>query len=273
MTSDLRADSGLPDFVNPPVDEVALSIQFPTVKGLAVPHYGLLFHRIREDYPRFEVQPPIANVVENLASRSKGGRAGIQLLTEPQVRCWFMDRSENYLIQVQNDRFVCNWRKVRGDEAYPRYPLLRERLEKEWARFCTFLADEGFTEPQVNQCEVTYVNHIEYDKGWHGFGELGKVIESYSIPSASRFLPVPEQVSMQVAYRIEDRGRLHVSFKPVIRGMDAKEVLQLTLTARGAPSSSSTESALAWLDLGRKWVVRGFADFTNNNMHKIWEKK
>jgi uncharacterized protein (TIGR04255 family) len=193
----------------------------------------------------------------------------------PAIRSWYLDQSGNRLIQVQHDRFVINWRKVSGTEAYPRYPVLRERLQVEWGRFCDFLKDEGLERPRVNQCEVLYVNNIDYEKGWSSYGELDKVIAALATPKPkNRFLPHPERVSMEVTYRLEDSaGRLHVAFVPVIRTRDASEVLQMTLTARGAPKSPSDEDVFAWLDLGRKWVVRGFADFTTEQMHRIWGKQ
>jgi uncharacterized protein (TIGR04255 family) len=176
------------------------------------------------------------------------------------------------LIQLQHDRFVHNWRKVTGTETYPRYPAVREELHQQWTRFCDFLRDEKLERPKINQCEVTYVNHFEYGQGWKGYGELDRVIEALATPKPkNRFLPDPERVGMQVTYRLEnDAGRLHVSFEPVIRARDGQEVLQMNLTARGAPRASDDDAALAWLDLGRKWVVRGFADFTTETMHKVW---
>jgi hypothetical protein len=69
---------------------------------------------------------------------------------------------------------------------------------------------------------------------------------------------------------LDNQGRLYVSIQPVIRARDALEVLQLNLTARGAPASSKTEDVFKWLDLGRQWIVEGFTDFTTNEMHKLW---
>jgi uncharacterized protein (TIGR04255 family) len=269
-------DSGLPDFMQPPVDEVALSLQFSPIPGFGIAHFGLFWDRIRGNYPRFETKPPIANVTESVGSGTHlGQQIGISLVTTPQIRCWYLEQGGSRLVQVQNDHFVHNWRKVTGTEAYPRYPALREHFAREWERFCDFLRDEKLERPKTNQCEVTYVNNIEYDKGWKNYGELDKVIAAIATPkSKNRFLPNPERVGMQVTYRLEENaGRLHVSFSPVIRGRDGKEVLQMTLTARGAPRSSSDEDVFAWLDLGRKWVVRGFADFTTETMHKIWGRQ
>ena len=67
-----------------------------------------------------------------------------------------------------------------------------------------------------------------------------------------------------------NQGRMYVSLEPVLRARDAKEVLQLNLTVRGAPSSSDEAVVLQWLDVGRQWVVEGFTDFTTDAMHKLW---
>lgn len=276
MASSATTNSGLPDFAQPPVDETALSLQFAPIPGFNIPHFGLYWQRVRDQFPHVETHGPIANITEQFGPTSPAGRQlGLAFMREPDLRCWYLDQSRTRLIQVQRDRFVHNWRKITGTEQYPRYPFLRASLETEWGRFCEFLKDEKLERPKINQCEVTYVNNIEYEKGWHGYGELDRVIASLATPrSKNRFLPVPERVGMQVTYCFDgDAGRLHVVFSPVIRGRDGKEVLQMTLTARGAPKSPSEEDVFAWLDLGRKWVVRGFADFTTSEMHEVWEKQ
>jgi uncharacterized protein (TIGR04255 family) len=258
------------------VDEVALSLQFPPIQGFNIPHFGLFWDRVRRDYPRFEVQQPVTNVTEHFGPGALPARhLAFAFLELPDIRCWYLDESGNRLVQVQRDRFVHNWRKQTGNEPYPRYPELRDRLAHEWSRFCDFLRSEKLNAPQINQCEVVYVNNIEYGTGWDGYGELDRVIAALSTPKAkNKFLPTPERIVMNVTYPIEiNAGRLYVSFNPVVRTRDGKEVLQMTLTARGAPKSSSEEDVFAWLDNGRKWVVRGFADFTTDTMHKVWGKQ
>ncbi len=252
-----------------------MSLQFASIPGFSIPHFGLYWERVRDEYPRFEVQPPIANVTEQFEPATLARQIGVQILATPEIRCWYLDQSGNRLIQVQRNRFVHNWRKVNGTETYPRYPVIREHLKSQWERFCVFLQDEKLQRPKINQCEVLYVNNIEYGKGWNGFGELDKVIATLTTQKPKNgFLPHPERVSMQVTYRLEeDAGRLYVEFVPVIRARDGQEVLQMTLTARGAPRSSSDEDVFAWLDLGRKWIVRGFADFTTETMHSVWGRQ
>jgi uncharacterized protein (TIGR04255 family) len=265
------SSTSLPDFESPPVDETFLSIQFQPV-AIQVPHYGIYWQQSRDRYPNYQVQPPVPSVIESNTPRMTG-HIGLEFMSVPDFRFWMLDRTGNRLIQIQKDRFIHNWRRVVGDEPYPRYPSLRGTMEDEWGRFCKFLDEEQIGQPQVNQCEVTYINHLEYDKGWKGYGNLNTVLRCWS-GAGSNFLPETESVTVHARYRLRDKsGRLHISAEPVIRVRDGKEVLQLTLVARGAPKSSSHADVFAWLDMGREWVVRGFADFTTDQLQKMWGRK
>lgn len=265
----------LPDFDEPPVTETVLGVQFNPLKNFSILHYGLYWDKIRADYPRSELQPPLTHVVEQFEAKAK---LEPQLLVEfgaaPEMRCWFIDRSETRLIQVQKDRFVHNWRKVKGDEVYPRYASLKPKFKVEWQRFCQFLDEQKLGTSDVNQCEVTYVNDIEISKGLKSYGEVNKVIASWSGESSGEFLPLPETVRLNTTYVMpEKRGRLHIVLQPAIRRRDAKEILQLNLTARGRPASSRLEDIWEWFDIGHEWIVRGFTDFTTKEMHKVWRRK
>ena len=266
--------STLPDFDNPPVNETALSIQFAPLEKFAIPYYGMYWARIRRDFGRFEIQPPLPNVTEQFGDSNRLPNFAVQFIAHPDVRAWFLNESGTQLLQVQCDRFIHNWRQLTGEEKYPRYPAIKVTLQNEWVRFCEFLRSEELGTPQVNQCEVTYVNHIDYNKGWRDYSELNKVIASWSGNSSGTFLTAPEKVNMETHYLLpNDLGRLHIAVAPVIRARDLREVLQITVTARGAPSDSTDKGVFHWLDLGREWVVKGFADFTSNSMHRIWGRK
>jgi uncharacterized protein (TIGR04255 family) len=178
------------------------------------------------------------------------------------------------LIQVQADRFVFNWRKVAGTEQYRRYEYTKPAFQREWERFCVFLKSNAIDAPNVRQCEVIYVNHIEKGNGWETFGDLSAVLPCWAGGSTDGFLPVPENVELQASYPLpQSRGRLHVTVQRGIRHVDAKEILQLTLTARGKPASSDIQDILGWFDLGHEWIVKGFADFTSKAMHSLWKRK
>jgi len=265
----------LPDFDDPPVIETLLGVQFAPLASLSTQHFGLYWAKIRTSYPSCETKSPLSPAIEEFGVQPRtGAKLGIEVISEPNVRCWFIDESSTRLIQVQRDRFIQNWRRTKADDVYPRYKSLKPDFLIEWQRFCEFLEQERLGIPDVNQCEVTYVNHIELGKGWHSYGEVHKVISNWSGGPSGDFLPEPEMVRLNTIFLMPDkRGRLHVIMQPAIRQLDGKEVLQLNLTARGRPKSSTLDDILGWFDLGHEWIVRGFTDFTTREMHTVWRRK
>src|SRR2546425_18159 len=106
--------SPLPKYRRPPVVETALGVQFAPLKSFSIPHFGLFWNAIRGDYPKQEMKPPLGNVVEDLAAPPAPDQIHLQLVSEPEARCWFLNAGATELIQLQRDRFVRNWRKVTG---------------------------------------------------------------------------------------------------------------------------------------------------------------
>jgi uncharacterized protein (TIGR04255 family) len=270
-------DQPTPDFHEPPVIETVLGVEFLPLQGWGLPHFGLYWNEIRDGYPSVDEQPALPPTIERFGADA----IGPQSLSIPifggaasSVRCWFIDNTARRLIQLQNGRFIVNWRKVEDADEYPHYPELRARFETEWNRFRGFLVKHQLDEPKVVQCEVTYVNNINSGQGWETFADLPGVIAPWSGHHSGNFLPAEESVALNVRYLMPDnRGRLHVVLNRAIRKTDAQETIQINLTARGAPKTSHTDDVLSWLDLGRDWVVRGFTDFTSERMHKeIWRR-
>jgi uncharacterized protein (TIGR04255 family) len=94
---------------------------------------------------------------------------GIQLQTlnvPPTPRFWFINESGSELIQVQRDRFIKNWRKIGSGDQYPRYEQLRTGFDQDFKQFEDFLKRNQLGAVRVNQCEVTYINHIVAGTGW-----------------------------------------------------------------------------------------------------------
>lgn len=264
----------LPAFENPPVIETVLGVQFAPLESFTIPCFGLYWQRIRGRYPVQETQPALTRILEDFGTRLPvRPPLGIELVSQPEVRCWFIDASSTELIQVQRDRFIRNWRKVGDGDIYPRYERLKPQFEHDWAVFCAFLREFELGSPEVNQCEVTYINHFEIGRELDAYGEAHKVIRLLSSEARSEFLPGPEIVRINTTYMMADKkGRLHVELQPVIRRHDAREMLQLTLTARGRPASSRPKDVLEWFDMGHEWIVRGFTDLTTEAMHRLWRR-
>jgi len=268
----------LPDFEKPPVVEVVLSVQFHPLTEVKAPQLGLLWSEFRSRFPKADQHPPLESVTEKFGIREPAKLNVRFEMGVPVPRCWFLNDSGTELIQVQQDRFVHNWRKVGEEDAYPRYPHIRATFEKELTAFCQFLDRERLGEFTPNQCEVTYVNHIVSGEGWEKHGQVGKVITTWSSQYSDMFLSDPEDVGFVARYAIPDGvgkplGRLHIRIQPAYRIKDEKPIFILELTARGRPDGDGLEGVRRFLDLGRAWVVRGFASITSSSMHRIWGRR
>ena len=212
----------LPDFERPPIIEALLGVEFAPLKGWSIPHYGMFWERIRSDYPKQAVQPPMATVLERQKS---GSGPFFEVVTgTPSVRCWFVDEPETRLVQVQDTRFLHNWRKVSGMEQYPRYgDSIRPIFEEEWKRFVNFLTNERIDSPNVLECEITYVNHFEREREWTDHADLGRIFSFWRPEREQGFLPPPQLGRLQVAYPIaENQGTLFVRLEPGFRNRDAR---------------------------------------------------
>ena len=266
-----------PEYEAPPVVEVVLSLQFKKLPGLQVPQLGGLWQRFRREFPVTEDKPPIQRIKESFEP-PKPAAIQWEIDTEPvPPRCWFKSRDGSEMIQVQQDRFIFNWQRTEEGGDYPRYSHVRERFEQNFAVFLSYAKNLRIGPIEIDQCEVTYVNHLFAGQGWKRHGQIDRIFAFWSGRHSDRFLGEPEDVKAQWRYQIlgDDGapcGRLNASVEPRTKPGDERPLLRFVLTARGAPIGEGPEGALRFFDLGREYVVRGFTSMTSKRMHKIWER-
>lgn len=262
----------LPDFDDPPVIETVLGVSFSPLQGWDLRHYGVLWDRLKEEYPRFQVQPAL-NETEEMPSGVSIASLIVRAvgMTEPPIRAWYIDPSETMLLQVQRDRFLHNWRKVSGSETYPHYEsTIRPHYIREWSAFRDFLQESKIEAPELRGWEVTYVNHFEKGKEWETFGDLHKMLNWFN-PSFKPGLLYPDGVNFEYRIDIGDNAKLSVSFHSAVRQRDKRTVLVMNLTARG--DATSDDTLLSGLDYGRAAIVEAFANTTTPAMHQLWKRR
>jgi uncharacterized protein (TIGR04255 family) len=270
----------LPDFARPPLVEVALSVQFNTLEGLRTPHLGLLWTDFRDRFPKFEEHPPIPPMTEKFGLRPAPAPSfSVDLMNVPPLpRCWFLNEAGTELIQVQQDRFIRNWRKVGTGDEYPRYERIRKSFEEDFSRFVAFVRREKLGEMKPNQCEVTYVDHVIGGEGWARHGQIDEVVTLWAKRKADAFPPEPEDVRFAVRYLIpssegEPLGRLHFELQPGILKAENRPIFVLNFTARGRPETEDIDGVLKFFDLGRDWAGRAFVAVTSERMHEAWGRR
>lgn len=265
----------LPDFGDPPVVETVLSVQFEPLPLVQTAHLGLLWNEYRALFPKTEERPALDPVIEQFPE-SLMARVGLkfQAFENPPVpRIWFSNDRGGEMIQVQNDRFIKNWRKEGEGDQYPHYDeTIRPNFDRDYAIFLAFLQKNQLGIPHVNQCEVTYVNHILAGQGWERYGEIEKIFMFWRSPDVIPPGPA-EDLRLHARFVIPGSegkpvGRLHVAVQPAVRTSDNRPMYVLHLTARG-----QVGEGVDFFDIGREWIVTTFKRLTTSSMHNIWRIK
>ncbi len=259
----MTSEESLPEYKNPPVSEVITGVYFKKIP-FQLPHFGLLWEQFRKDYPRFEEATPLITDVELAGTPDF-----------PMPRVWFVSADQTGVIQVQHSYFLTNWRKVKSNDAYPRYHKVMKQYRDRLERFTKFLESHELPSIEPVQYEMTYVNHIPQGQGWNDLGDIGNVFPDVSWRKETRrFFGVYETVSYATGFSLPNgMGRLRAAIRSARRREDNAPVFTLELTARGKPEAGGEADSWDWYAIAREWIVRGFADLTSEEVQKtIWER-
>jgi len=247
-------------FRKPPVNEVVCGMRFRPPDRLRIPHIGLLWDKFRADYPILQHAPPISSALGEILVDSITGF--------PLPRVWFINPSEDQLIQFQYDRFYFNWRRKKHE--YPRYEHVISNFEAVLNAIKDLFKDYELGEVEPMEYELSYINHIPKGSGWTTIDDLPEIFSDFIWhKTKTRFLPDPENITWTSRFSLsEKRGHLTVSLREAVRKEDTLPVLIFELKVNGFNKENNIRN---WYDLARQWIVRGFTDLTTEKMHKIWE--
>ncbi len=260
--------SDLPDFGSPPLNEVAISVQFDKLDQFRIVHAGPLWDRFRNEGDKVEYLPPIQPVFETFGVQRPGlQQIQLQFADGPELpRMWFVRQNASDLIQFQTDRFVHNWRKAGTGIDYPRYEKIRASFIDELQILETFVSDNELGAIRPNQCELTYVNVIKPTNGEN--------VLTFAPPSSVVDVGDLEDCSVTLRYQMIGRdgmqiGRVVAQTMPLF-DVNGERALQLSITGRGPPAEPTINSVMDFMDAARMAVVKTFARVTSIDMHKIW---
>ena len=273
----LKSSEALPRFGKPPVIETVLGVHFRPSERFTSAHQALLWGRyFRSRFPKVEERTPVDEVREQFGDeRLTPPAARWQVMDRPPApRLWAASEDGQHVIQVQRDALFANWTKTGDSVAYRPYEEKRQEFSQQLSQVEEFFREEEIGEFRPTSWIVNYINHI----GYGGFGELGtavaKTLTVWTNELSDDWLPGTDKISLDFAFPMPDNaGRLNVNLKPVVVLSTKEHALRLDLTARGTLKEADVASALAAIDLGHEWIVRGFASLTRPEMHRLWERR
>lgn len=274
-----RRPRHLPNYSKPPLIEVALSVQFKELTQFRTVHAGLFWEKCKRKFPNFAEHPPINPVFETFGGKPRlSFSPKIELVSGLQVpRYWFLDKSENRLIQIQADRFIHNWRKVQTKDKYPRYEDIKKQFLTEFKKFKRFIKENNLGRVFPNQVEITYVNHITSEKNEGLHKSFGNVFSIWNNRRFSKNVGALEVEQFSSKFVIDGHkggpiGRLHVKAIPAVNSA-GELIIQFELVARGNLEKPTIKAVEEFMDLGREKIIFGFTELTTPKMHERWGRK
>lgn len=280
---DSQLSTTLPKFNKPPVIEVSLSVQFQALQEYSVVHLGLLWQQFRSRFPKTEQHSSLPHTVERRGARNISQHPQFSISSADVVetpRLWMISDSLCELIQVQPDRFIRNWRGYHDKSAkYPSYDSqIRSAFRSDYVEFCSFVEEQGWGKLVVDQCEVTYVNHILGNDVWQQHSHASRVFKVWADHYPSLGGSEPEVVSARVRHELSDEegkflGRLYVDFDSgFLKSQGEPPLFLMKLMARGQPFGDGVDGVMGFLDFGHETIVKSFAELTTARMHEAWER-
>ncbi len=258
-------DIPLPAFDRPPVGEVVFGVGFDPIPNFRLPHLGLYWATVKDQFERCEHAPPLGPI-EEISDPTLGF---------PIPRVWLIHKNQDHLIQLQSNWYFFNWRKMEANPEYPHYKNIKPLFNRNLTHFFKFLVDEGFEQPEPRICELTYINKIPKGEGWEAISDIENVIPDLRWRDrTNRFLPEPKEMSWHTAVNLpEDSGVLTVRLQSASEKPSGQQILRLEISARGIGDDHSMNGVLEWLDLAHEWIVRGFVDLTSREAQiEYWKR-
>jgi len=268
--------SNLPKFDSPPVVETVLSVQFDNLANYSTAHSGWFWKNYLDDsWTSVKEVQRLDDQLELFGNEQQWVLPGkFRRTTSPQAERLHIFRKDNErLIQLQNSRFIYNWKK--GESAYPSYHTILPEFKEKFSQYQKFINESGLGGLKLNQWEVTYVNHIGKGELWNSVSDWKKIFPDFiGATSSVAILPIE---SFQGDWKVligENQGRLHISLKHAkVASEKAPEVIVLQFTARGPINNEDELSLENGLNLGHKSIVETFEAITSKEAHKFWGRR
>lgn len=151
----------LPDFANPPLDEVVLGVHFAPVQSYASVDARDVWALFKVEFPNVQEQVLLQPQFETFGGANLQPSFQFQVGAPPVgSRLWFVSAEENHLLQFQSDRFLTNWRKSPNPQPYPRFEVIAEAFERNLSTLTSHFESYFDYELDINQAEVAYINII-----------------------------------------------------------------------------------------------------------------
>ena len=255
-------------FKNPPINEVVIATYFDApIADFRSEHVGLFWQKIRSDFPVVHQQPPTVSPLQIAPDIGAG-----EFL--PMPRYWFVANDDIYIIQVQKNAFMFNWRR-RGSARYPGFhDNVKPAFDRYYNIFDEFVQTElDSSRLSIGSCELTYINSIESCELWAGPEDTPKVVPSFSIPTPGIDVATTPHFNCNYIYDLDANTRLSVGIRDGTRTQNADTpVLILDIKVVGRPEHGTRSAVARWFQTSHDRIIECFVGVTSPQMQATyWE--
>ena len=242
-------------FNKSPLTEVVCGVEF-YAPGFSSVHFGLYWQAIKERFPTKPVDRPPINEFNSLLSFS----------SQPNLcRVWFKSEKKEELIQVQSNRFYYNWRRQEKTDEYSFDDEIYVNFAREWEVFKKWCLERAEIPLKIVRYELTCVNTIDKDFGWHNSNDHKKV---FSFVSKDLLLE-PDIFNTEMEFKLKnDLGILSVNLNQR-ENLDNNDSLFvfLELTTK---SANTDEDIKTWFEQVHKLTVSTFLALLTEEIKQEW---
>ena len=257
-------------YVNPPVNELIIGLYFgQPIAPLRSEHVGLFWSRVRKEFPTIKQQPelalPLAGPLFSLQLEFAEG-------LYPTPRFWLEFADNSYLIQIQKNAFLLNWR--RGKSTYPHFDTVKSKFDDYYNVFCAFLNDEfGAAVPAIQISELQYSNVVESGEFWRDANDTQNVIPSMVLPAPGISVEGAPDFNYLTTFKHASDLTLHFGARTGRVAVDpSKSVLMFDFRAIGALGAAGKPEADMWFDRAHQVIGRCFTSLTSPDIQaRYWQ--
>ena len=259
------------EFNNPPITELVIDLSFFPISGLRGGMLADVRNLFIDEYPGYQEQPNISNETNGPNFQQQFFiRLGPQL--EPLRRQWYTSNDEMRLFQIQQDRFITNWRpKSSGKDRYPSFKAVFEEYQKYLGRFEDFVIKNTGEKIHFMQWEITKLNLLALRDDWEN--HMSEIFSIFSNLGAKRLDGVSYSQMMLLKNKEEAFGRLMASIEIGVTP-DNKKTANFKISAIGATEPGQKDICIERMMIANSNIDEVFISMTNDKIRKeVWGQK
>jgi uncharacterized protein (TIGR04255 family) len=249
------------NFKKSPLNELYFGLQY-YVDGLTFVVQNEFFTMISDDFPNIEEKPPLLMTFDKMHIGMVNDPRNASFA--PQKRYFFINSSNTKLIQMQEGKFLLNWRQLpEKEEEYPHFTNVFNDFKKYWDILYSILKKNNVS-LELNQLELSYVNHIfldEFEEGIAGaLNCLGPMKTLNEVDSLSFNFSLIDNIC---------NGHINLSLKSGTRNADKKPLFRLETIMRGFFSNECNDID-SWFNHAHNRIIDVFMQIVSEKAKNVW---